>query len=216
MKSRTLTATALALLLTIAAAASASAQNARLQMDHLDKLFPKASETIDVTVDKSLLTLAAKFLKTDKPDEAAAREIISALKGVYVKGVQFESDNQFAEADVETLRSQLRAPGWSRIVGVRSKREGQNVDVYLMINNGVIDGIGVLLQQPKQLMVVNVVGTIDPEKIYPIAGPVRYPERFRPRLRRRALEQERGEIRKTERTRKHAKKRETDERLTAG
>lgn len=177
MKSLTLKAAALALLLTLAATA-AQAQTGRLQLDQLDKLFPKASETIDVTVDQAILSMAAKFLKTDKPEEAAAREVINSLKGVYVKGVQFEADNQFAEADVETVRAQLRAPGWSRIAGVRSKTAGQNVEVYLMLSNEAIDGIGVLIHQPKQLMVVNVVGSINPEKITELRGQFGIPKDF--------------------------------------
>jgi hypothetical protein len=158
---------------------SVFAQNARIQMDHLDRLFPKAVETIDVTVDSNLLKLASKFLKTDKADEAAAREIIAMVKGVYVKGVEFDKDGEYSEADIETVRKQLSTPGWDRIVGVRSKREKQNVEVYLMLGgNGTIDGVGVLLFEPKQLMVVNVVGQIDPEKVSQLRGQFGIPKDF--------------------------------------
>ncbi|MGH9834909.1 MAG: DUF4252 domain-containing protein, partial [Blastocatellia bacterium] len=155
-----------ALLAAFCVAAPAYAQNARLQIDHLDKLFPKAVETIDVRVEASLLQIASKFLNSNKADEAAVKEIVQALKGVYVKGVEFDKEGEFTEADVEAIRQQLSAPGWDRIVGVRSKRDGQNVEVFLMINNNaVIDGVGVLISEPKQILVVNVVGPIDPEKI---------------------------------------------------
>lgn len=168
-----------ALLAAVCAAASAYAQNARLQIDHLDRLFPKAVETIDVRVDGSLLTMASKFLKSDKADEAAVREIVQALKGVYVKGVEFDKDGEYSEADVEAIRQQLAAPGWDRIVGVRSKRDGENVEVFLMINNdAVIEGIGVLISEPKQIMVVNVVGPLDPEKINNLRGQFGIPKDF--------------------------------------
>jgi len=157
---------------------AAFAQNARIQMDHLDKLFPKAVETIDVTVDSNLLKLASKFLKADKADEAAAREIVAMLKGVYVKGVEFDKEGEFSEADIDAVRKQLATPGWDRIVGVRSKRSGDNVEVYLMHNNGIIDGIGVLIFEPKQLMVVNVVGQIDPEKVTQLRGQFGIPKDF--------------------------------------
>ena len=159
-------------------AVSAFAQNARIQIDHLDKLFPKAVETIDVTVDSNLLKLASKFLKSDKADEAAVREIVGMVKGVYVKGVEFDKDGEYSEADIETVRQQLSTPGWDRIVGVRSKRNGDNVEVYLMHNNGIIDGVSVLIYQPKQLMVVNVVGQIDPEKITQLRGQFGIPADF--------------------------------------
>lgn len=143
---------------------------ARVQMDHLDRLFANAVETIDVTVDGGLLKLASKFMQDSKADQAAAKEILNMIKGVYVKGVEFDQDNQFTAQDVEALRQQLQAPGWSRIVGVRSKRDGENVEVFMMHNGDVIQGIGVLLSDSKKLMVVNVVGPLDPEKISQLVG----------------------------------------------
>ncbi len=157
--------------LLICANVTARAQDpARVQMDHLDRLFANAVETIDVTVDSGLLRLAAKFMQDNKPDQAAVKEILNMVKGVYVKGVEFDQLNQFTAQDVEVLRQQLQAPGWSRIVGVRSKRDGENVEVFMMHNGDVIQGIGVLLSDPKKLMVVNVVGPLDPEKISQLVG----------------------------------------------
>jgi Domain of unknown function (DUF4252) len=169
----------IALLAAVCGAAPVLAQNARLQIDHLDRLFPKAVETIDVNIDGSLLLMASKFLRSDKADEAAVKEIVKALKGVYVKGVEFDKEGEYSDADVESVRQQLSAPGWERIVGVRSKRDGQNVEVFLMINNdAVIEGIGVLISDPKQVMVVNVVGPLDPEKINNLRGQFGIPKDF--------------------------------------
>jgi hypothetical protein len=169
----------ISLLALVCAAAPVYAQNARLQIDHLDKLFPRAVETIDVRVDGSLLLMASKFLRSDKADEAAVKELVQALKGVYVKGVEFDKEGEYTESDVETVRQQLSAPGWERIVGVRSRRDGENVEVFLMINNdAVIEGIGVLIADPKQIMVVNVVGPLDPEKINNLRGQFGIPKDF--------------------------------------
>jgi hypothetical protein len=169
----------IALVAAVCVAAPVYAQNARLQIDHLDRLFPKAVETIDVRIDGSLLLMASKFLRSDKADEAAAKEIVQALKGVYVKGVEFDKEGEYTEADVEAVRQQLAAPGWDRIVGVRSKRGGDNVDVFLMINNdAVIEGIAVLISDPKQIMVVNVIGPLDPEKINNLRGQFGIPKDF--------------------------------------
>jgi hypothetical protein len=169
----------IALLAAVCAAAPAYAQNARLQIDHLDKLFPKAVETIDVRVEGPLLMIASKFLNSNRPGEAAVKGIVQALKGVYVKGVEFDKEGEYSEADVEAIRQQLAAPSWERIVGVRSKRDGQNVEVFLMINNdAIIDGIAVLISEPKQIMVVNVVGPLDPEQINQLRGQFGIPNDF--------------------------------------
>jgi hypothetical protein len=169
----------IALFAAVCGAATAHAQNARLEIGHLDRLFPKAVETVDVRVDGALLLMASKFLRSDKADEAAVKEIVQALKGVYVKGVEFDKEGEYSESDVEEVRRQLSAPGWERIVGVRSKRDGENVEVFLMINNdSVIEGIGVLIAEPKQIMVVNVVGPLDPEKINNLRGQFGIPKDF--------------------------------------
>ena len=179
MKLTMLRLVSIALVAAVCGAAPVHAQNARLQIDHLDKLFPKAVETVDVRIDGSLLLMASKFLRGDKADEAAVKEIVKALKGVYVKGVEFDKEGEYSDADVESVRQQLSAPGWERIVGVRSKRDGENVEVFLMINNdAVIEGIGVLISDPKQVMVVNVVGRIDPEKINNLRGQFGIPKEF--------------------------------------
>jgi Domain of unknown function (DUF4252) len=179
MKLTMLRLVSIALVAAVCGAAPALAQNARLQIGHLDKLFPKAVETVDVNIDGSLLLMASKFLRSDKADEAAVKEIVKALKGVYVKGVEFDKEGEYSDADVESVRQQLSAPGWDRIVGVRSKRDGQNVEVFLMINNdAVIEGIGVLISDPKQVMVVNVVGPLDPEKINNLRGQFGIPKDF--------------------------------------
>ncbi|MDQ3010242.1 MAG: DUF4252 domain-containing protein [Acidobacteriota bacterium] len=170
MKTTMIKLTLATVLLAALSVATAFAQNARLQIDHLDTLFPKAAETIDVRIDGSLLQIASKFLDKSKTNEAQVREMLNVLKGVYVKGVEFDKEGEYTEQDVEALRQQLRAPGWERIVGVRSKRDHENVEVFLMLANGVIEGVGVLITDPKQLMVVNVVGPIDPEKISELRG----------------------------------------------
>lgn len=156
------------LLVCVCALAPAYAQ--KLRLDNLETLFPKAAETVDVTIDGSLIKLTSKFLNSSKPDEAAVKELISALQGVYVKGVEFERDNEFSESDVEGIRAQLRTPGWERIVGVRSKRENENAEVYMMMNGDLITGIGAIVWSSKHLYVVNVVGPIDPEKIGQLRG----------------------------------------------
>ena len=144
----------------VAAFAALPAYGQKLKIDHLDSLFPKAAETVDVTIDSSLIKLAAKVLNHNKADEAAIREIISALQGIYVKGVEFDKEGEYSEADVEQVRTQLRSPGWERIVGVRSKRDGDNAEVYLMMQGELITGIGVIVFSPKQLYVINIVGPI--------------------------------------------------------
>ena len=80
-------------------------------------------------------------------------------------------------ADVDALGAQFRAPGWSRIVGVKSKRCGKDASVYLKTaDTGQIAGIVVIAAEPRQLTVVNIAGTLDPAKIVELSGRFHIPE----------------------------------------
>jgi hypothetical protein len=86
---------------------------------------------VDVTLDGSLLKLAGRFLSGKDDDESATRKILAGLESITVRSYEFSSDGHYDEADVDAIRAQVKGPQWSRIVGVRSKKDGDNVDVYL-------------------------------------------------------------------------------------
>jgi len=161
---------ALCSVVSVFAAAPAYAQDhAKIDMSHLDKFAERADKTINVTVDEQLLRLAASFLSDKKPDEAKIKELILGLKGVFVKRFEFEKEGEFTLADVESIRSQLSAPGWSSVANVRSKREG-NYDVSIMSEGSVIKGLAVLAAEAKAFTVVNIVGPIDVAKLAELEG----------------------------------------------
>ncbi|MDX2041568.1 MAG: DUF4252 domain-containing protein [Acidobacteriota bacterium] len=157
--------------LMLAGLAAAQAQDARLQFTQLDKLASKADNVVEVTLDKNLLQVAAKFLSDKNPTEAAVKDLVSKLQGVYVRVFEFDKIGEYSLGDVEPIRSQVNAPGWSKIVGVMSRREGQKVDVHLRMDNaGMIHGLLILATQPRELVVVNIVGPIDLEKLSQLEG----------------------------------------------
>jgi len=158
-------------LLSVVTAATAYAQDpAKIDMSHLDKFAERADKVIDVTVSEQLLQLAASFLNEKRsPDEGKIKELILGLKGVFVKRFEFEKEGEYTMADVESIRSQLSSPAWSKIANVRSKREG-NYDVSIMSEGSVIKGLAVLAAEAKAFTVVNVVGPIDLAKLSELEG----------------------------------------------
>ncbi len=151
-------------------AATAHAQDAKLQIEHLDKLAAKADQVVEVTLDERLLKAAIKFLDSNNPTEAKIKEIVSGLKGVYVRVFEFEKPGEYSPADIERIRSQLRAPGWQKMVGVYSRRGGDNVDVHVKMNGENITGLAIIAADPTQLTVVNIMGPIDLEKLRQLEG----------------------------------------------
>lgn len=149
--------------------ATASAQDARIRTTQLDALAPKASQTVDVNIDERLMQLAAKFLSNKDSDEASVKDLVNGLKGIYVKTFEFDTEGQYTAADVESIRSQLRNPAWSRIVDVQSRKEG-SVEVYLMMNGSQVGGLALLATEPKEITVVNIVGPVDLDKLKQLEG----------------------------------------------
>ena len=165
----------LAALVLLVSVTAANAQDPRIQMAHLDHLAAKASETVDVNVDERLIKLAAKVFKDSDVEEAAIKKLVMGLKGIYVKSFEFDADNIFTNADVDTIRTQLKEPSWSRLLNVTSKREG-TVEVYVSLVGQDINGLTVLCIESRELTVINIVGPVDLEKLAQLEGNLGIPE----------------------------------------
>jgi hypothetical protein len=162
-------------LLIIASAFTARAQDARIQLAHLDHLAAKATDTVDVNIDERLIQIAAKIFNDKDADEAAVKKLVQGLKGIYVKSFEFDNDNVYSSADIDSIRNQLREPQWSRLVNVTSKKEG-NVEVYISLSGGQINGLAVVSAEPRELTVVNIVGPVDLEKLSQLEGNLGIPD----------------------------------------
>lgn len=166
---------ALAIFVILGAGVNATGQTAKIQTNSLDHLVAKASETFNLDLDESLMQLTAKVFKSNDPDEARVKALVSGLKGIHVRVLEFEKEGEFLAADLEAIRVQLRAPGWNKIVNAKSKKEG-SVDVYLMTSGSQILGLAVLAADAKEIAVVNILGNIDLEKLSQLEGQFGIPD----------------------------------------
>ena len=154
-----------------AAAAPACAQGGqasggRLRLEALDRLAPKAAETVNIEIDGFLIKFAGSLLSAEDADERAVKELVEGLKGVYVKSYEFKSEGQFSEADLSSVRQQLLAPGWTRLVDVESRGlDFGDAELYVASAGGRIEGLALLVVEPKELTVINIVGAVDVDKL---------------------------------------------------
>ena len=158
------------LLFIVTAHVVTTAQSAKLQLDQLDVLANRASETVDVKLDEHLMQMTAKFFNPKDNDDAEIRELIKNVKGIYVKSFTFEKENEYTTTDVESVVSQLKGGGWNKIIGVTSKKDGDNVDVYLLTIGDQVGGLAVVSIEPKEFTVVNIVGPVNLEKLTQLEG----------------------------------------------
>ncbi len=164
-----------ALLATVLVTAPAFAQSVALQrgllrLPEFARVADKASETVNVTPGSKLLGIACRFLDTNDPEEADAKKLCTSLRGVFVRSFKFDEDFAYPKSDIDSVRRQLSAPGWSRIVESRSKKEHTDVDVFVLIENDKAMGLAIIANQPREFTIVNIVGAIDLENLHDLEG----------------------------------------------
>jgi hypothetical protein len=154
----------------------AGAANAQQVKWNFDKLAARASDSVDVSLDGSLLRLAARFLSDNDKDEAQVKKLVGGLKGIYVKTFEFKKPGEYTAADLESFRAPLHAPDWQRIVGVHSSEDSETVEVYIKNEGKGIGGLAIIATEPKELTLVNIVGPIDLDSLSELGGHFGIPE----------------------------------------
>ena len=148
---------------------SARAQDIKIPAD-VQKLSAKAKETVEVNMEGPMLRWASRFLNAEDPEEKQAAKVVANLKGIYVRSFEFSKEGEYSAAEVESLRSQMRAPGWTKVVGVRSQTDGDNVDVFFKLEEDKMAGIVIISAEPKELTFVSIVGPIDVNQLADLGG----------------------------------------------
>lgn len=142
----------------------------RLVLPDFSDLTKKASQSVNITLDSSLLVMAGKFLDGDDPQDAAVREVIKGLSGIYVRSYTFGEDNAYRQSDIDAVNAQLTSPGWSRLVQTKDRKSGANVDIYVMVAGEKAIGMALIASEPRELTIVNIVGSIDLDKLRKLEG----------------------------------------------
>ena len=156
--------------------ACAQADGADLDIPSFASLQSKATETVNVRLGGLALRFASHFLDSNDPDQAQAREILSQLHSVQVRSFEFDSDGAYSQADVEAVRKQLVSPKWTPIVQVREGHDGDNVDIFMCIENEKPVGFTIISSEPRELTIVNVSGPIDLERLKELGGHLGIPK----------------------------------------
>ena len=164
----------IAILIALSATATvAVAQDPRIRIDSLERLEDRAVKVVDISLDEKLMGLATRVLKKAETDDPDARKVIAAIAGIkeiYVRSYEFDAEGVYLPADVDAIRSQVQGQGWSRLVGVRSKRAGENAEVFMLSQGDRVLGLAILVANPKELTVVNIIGAIDIDSIGELDG----------------------------------------------
>lgn len=157
-----------AILFVVAAIAPAQ----QLDLKALDHLSAKAKESANVDLDADKLKFASQFL-SDRPKDEHAKQVISQMKGIFVRTFEFDSAGAWSQTDLEGIRKQLAGPGWSRVIEV--KEEQESAEIYFFSESGGLGGLAVIAAEPRELAVVNIVGPVNMEALARLGGTLGIP-----------------------------------------
>lgn len=123
----------------------------------------KGGEFVEIQVRSNLLSLAAQLVKKEQPDAAKLLRSVQLVR-VTVVGLTDENREEMQKR-VQQIRSDLDSHGWERNVNVQGK-DGEDVGVYTKTRGGeALAGVAITVIDPKNVVLVNVVGDIKPEQV---------------------------------------------------
>jgi hypothetical protein len=150
--------------LVLVASTAWAKQNPQVPLD-FPELAKKATETVNVSLPKSLLELAAKFIPADDADSAKIKKLVSNLQGIFVRSYEFDKEGDYSPRDLDPIRKIITGPGWHCLVSVHSKKNNEDTDVCLRQDADKILGLAVVSTETKKFTIVNVLGSISPEDL---------------------------------------------------
>lgn len=156
--------------LSLALTTFASAAEAQSGAIDIGQLMPSAKgQFVEINLSSAMLKFAARIAARQEPEVA---ELIRNLKSIRVNVVGLDDSNRDSTTEqIEGVRRKLEAQGWTKMVTVREKNGGDNVDVHVMQRGEeAIDGLVVtVLDKKGEAVFVNIVGNINADQIAQIA-----------------------------------------------
>lgn len=136
----------------------------------IGQLLPSANgQFVEVNLSQGMLKFAAKIAAHQEPDAAA---LISSLKRIRVNVIGMDDSNRAdTVGKIEAVRRKLESQGWTQLVTVRDKNDGDNVDIHVkQRGDDAIDGLVVtVLDKKGEAVFVNIVGNISADQLGIIA-----------------------------------------------
>jgi hypothetical protein len=134
------------------------------------ELAARASNVTEVTLGKNMLGFAAKFMNGKDQDQAATRNLIEGLDGIYVRSYEFDKEGEYSMEEIEKLRQYFETSEWTPLVRERERKTGETTDVMVKLVNGENRGMFIFTAEPKELTIVLILGPIKMEDLGKLKG----------------------------------------------
>ena len=142
-----------------------AAQDAKLKLPDFSSLAGKATESVNISLDPWLLRIATAAVDAKDADSAATKKLLSEIKSIEIRSYQFATDFAYSSADIDAVRRQLAAPGWSQLMQVHHRENRENVDMYILTENDRTRGFALIASEPREFTIINIVGSVSAEDL---------------------------------------------------
>jgi hypothetical protein len=160
------------LLVVFSASAPALAQNPKLDLARFERLGADPASSVKIDIDERMIRMVVGLLDKDDPE---VRDILTGMKGVHVRHYEFDAPGQYPVSEVNAIRAELQQGGWVRIVEAKSRKDGDTADVFTAMEGDRMTGLAIVVSNPKEVTVVNIIGVIDPAKLRHLGGKMGIP-----------------------------------------
>jgi len=120
------------------------------------------NQFVEVNIKSNLIAMVAALTKKTEPE---VTQVIEGLKQIRVNVLGLTRENRDdMKKRVASIRESLDKGGWERIVTAVEKN--QDVGIFLKTKDAkTVEGICVTVVEKDQVVLINVVGNIQPEKL---------------------------------------------------
>jgi hypothetical protein len=132
-----------------------------LDLPDFQTLRRQATDSVNISLDPWLLGTMAAFIGDGDADSVATKRMLSGIKSIQIRSFEFGTDFVYPAVAVDGIRQQLSAPGWTKFVQVHDHKQREDVDIYLMMDQQRANGFALIASDPRQLTIINIVGSID-------------------------------------------------------
>lgn len=136
----------------------------------IGQLVPSAKgEFVEINLSAAMIKFAARLTARHEPEAA---ELLAGLRRIRVNVLGLDEANRAGTVEkIESIRRNLAAQGWTQMVTVREKDDGDNVDIHVkQHSDDVIDGLVItVIDRKGEAVFVNIVGNISADQIGKLA-----------------------------------------------
>jgi hypothetical protein len=137
----------------------------KLKLPDFRGLSEKAVDSVHISLGPWLLHAVGGFINDSDSDSAATKRMLSGIKSIEIHSFTFATDFAYSVADIDGVRRQLSAPGWSQLMQIHDSKKDENVDMYVLMDDNRASGFALIASEPREFTIINIVGSFNPDDL---------------------------------------------------